>query len=253
MCSRLERAEVALCRQSAYRGRGSKRTSKGASESFPSAYSDDIIETRKMNDPTADSIPLFRHDYERLKREVLRASEDVLLAAYCCSRFHFGYIVITSVRIVHVAFGTERRGRFGSDWGRGRIKIDGEVAIETRLIPKSSLTAEEYKTRQVFEMPLENLIRVERLQDVNVSLGRRKTRVVRLAFRVLRESTFDVDLFPRLLIFWDQLEGIRVYDLLVDAAKSSKTWFDQSSFGNVDIPVLAHSFSGQSIFESALG
>jgi hypothetical protein len=199
-----------------------------------------------MNDPTADRIPLFRHDYERLKREVLRASEDVLLAAYCSSRFRFGYIVITSVRIVHVTFGTERRGWLGLESGRGRVKIEGEIPIETRTIPRSILTAGELRTRQIFEMPLDNLIRVERLQDIDVPLGRHRTRVVRLALRVLRESTFDVDLFPRLLILWDQLDGTQVYDLLATAAAGNKTGFDQARLTRPGISPLPYSFTEQS-------
>jgi len=182
-----------------------------------------------MNDPAVNRIPLFRDDYERLKRETLRAREDILLAAYCCTHLRFGYIVITSERVVYVAFGAKRSGWLGFD-GNGRVRIVGEFAIETRLIPKSRLTAGEIKTRQVFEMPLGNIIRVERLRDVDVATHGRRIRVVRLALRVLRESTFDVDRFPRLLVFWDELEARRAYDLLETATTGTKSWLSTASY-----------------------
>ncbi|HEX7588491.1 MAG TPA: hypothetical protein VF478_09275, partial [Anaerolineae bacterium] len=196
----------------------------------------------KMNDPTADRIPLFRHDYEQLKRQVLRASEDILLATFCCSHLRFGYIVITSDRLVYVAFGADRPGPFGIMWSKRRVRINGQVPIETRPIPKSNLTGGELKSRQVFEMPLDHLIRVERLQDVPAGTGRQSTRVVRLALRVLRESTFDVDQFPRLLIFWDPLDGTRVYDVLVNAATSHQVWYDQTALAGAGVSELARPF-----------
>jgi hypothetical protein len=91
-------------------------------------------------------------------------------------------------------------------------------------------------------MPLDHLIRVERLQDVNTAIDRQSTRVVRLALRVLRESTFDVDQFPRLLIFWDPLDGTRVYDVLVNAATRHKTQFDQTTLAGVGISELTRPF-----------
>ena len=197
---------------------------------------------KTMNDPTSDRIPLFRHDYEVLKRQVLRASDDVLLAAYCSSHLRFGYLVVTSDRLVYVAFGDDRPRFFGFDLGKRRVKINGEMTIETRLIPKSNLTAGEIKSRQVFEMPLGHLIRVERLQDVSMAVDRHRTRVVRLALRVLRESTFDVDQFPRLLIFWNPLDGTQVYDGLLDASTNHKVWFEQSPLAGIEVPELTRPF-----------
>jgi hypothetical protein len=63
-------------------------------------------------------------------------------------------------------------------------------------------------------MPLDNIIRVERLQDVKLSAHGQPTRGVQLAIRVLKESTFDVDLFPRLLVFWEPKDGVRAHELL---------------------------------------
>ena len=205
-----------------------------------------------MNDPTSDRIPLFRHDYERLKSQVLRASEDILFAANCCSHRRFGYIVITSDRLVYVAFGADRPGLLGIHWGTRRVKINGEMSIETRLIPKSNLTAGEEKSRQVLSMRLDHLIRVERLQDVTAPTGRQSTRVVRLALRVLRESTFDVDLFPRLLIFWDPQDGTRVYDVLMNAATSHKVGFDQTSLAGITVDELARPFVRRPVLASTL-
>lgn len=167
-----------------------------------------------MNDPTADCVPLFRADYERLKREVLRASEDISLAAYCSSHLRFGYTVITTARLVYVAFGTDQPSFLGLSWGRRRTRRVGVIGIEMRPIPKSKLSARVLRTRQIFEMPLDNIIRVERLQDVEVTAHGQQTRGVQLAIRVLKESTFDVDLFPRLLVFWDPKDGVRAHELL---------------------------------------
>lgn len=205
-----------------------------------------------MNDPTADRIPLFRHDYERLKREVLRASEDVFLAAYCGSHLRFGYIVITSVRLVYVAFGTNRPGLPGLSWGKRKTKIVGDIEIETRPIPKSNLSARELATRQIFEMPLDNIIRAERLQDVDVSAQGQKKRIVRLAIRVLRESTFDVDLFPRLLIFWDPEDGVQAHDILVTGTARGKISFKQPALVNAENTSLPNCFARQSETGSTL-
>jgi len=204
-----------------------------------------------MNDPTANRIPAFRHDYEGLKRQVLRASEDILLAANCCSHLRFGYIVITSDRLVYVTFDADQPGRFGFSRGISSVKINGVAAIETRLVPTSRLTAGEEKSRRVFEMRLDHLIRVERLQDVVVAAGGQMKRVVRLALRVLRESTFDVDLFPRLLIFWDPLDGARVYDALANAETSHKLWFDKTAPAGIEIAELARPYAQRPALESS--
>lgn len=174
---------------------------------------------------------------------MLRASEDILLAANCCSNHCFGYIVITSDRLVYITFDADQPGLFGIRWGRRSIKINGVTAIETRPVPKSKLTAGEEKSRRVIEMPLDHLIRVERMQDVVVAKRGQGTRVVRLALRVLRESTFDVDQFPRRLIFWDPLDGARVYDVLANAAMSHRAWSDKTALAGIEIADLAHAYA----------
>ncbi len=142
-----------------------------------------------MNETIGDRIPLFREDYERLKSEHLWTREHVLFASNCSFIWRFGYIVITSERLIRVTFGVER-GFFSSS--REKVEVYPKSAnpqlriVETYPPPDSALTTSELKTRWVGETPLNTIIKVQR-EEREVSVRRERTKLTLVMEWILGE------------------------------------------------------------------
>lgn len=184
-----------------------------------------------MSDPFADKIPFFREDFERVKRELIRTHESILFIAQCSFPRSFGYIALTSERLIGVAFQNYDTGFLAP-----RRDQVGFGRYDPTSLPNSPLTSEGIKTRRVFEVPLRNVLNVTR-DDVDATIYSRKTTVVRLRLTILGESPYKESPSQN-LFFFDMQDGKTAYDFLGTAGtQGSGSGFQQSSSGT-DIPVL---------------
>lgn len=193
-----------------------------------------------MEDPFAAKIPLFAEDYQKLKSELLWKHETIHFVGNCSFIARFGYIVITSERVICVCFGSTTPGLFSHFGGRARVKIKVDVHIaEIRYTPNPPLTKDELNTRRVFEVPLVNITWLDKQKEYEVSIENQKLRVLPIRLKgIAIGGELWPPVFPELFFFFDSEDGKRAYELLGIASTRGRIPISHSSAEKKDVPEL---------------
>jgi hypothetical protein len=178
-----------------------------------------------LHDPIADRIPFFRQDYDRVKKEHLWANENVLFASYCSGLDSFGYVTITTDRLIHVLFAAEK-GFFASQ--RDKCKAENWQASFYN-IPTSPLTPKELAGRYVEEIPLNTILSVQRCEMKEHLNGRP---LIQVNLSMLAQK------YPHNLFFYDLQDSKKVHELLGTYATRREFSTNQPTSGASDIPSL---------------
>ncbi len=195
-----------------------------------------------MNDPIADCIPFFRQDYDALKRDRLWARENVLFASYCSGINSFGCVIITTDRLIHVLFAAEK-GFFAPP--REKCKSKNWQNAFFYNVPASSLTPKELAGKYVEEIPLTNILSVQR-GEMKERLNGRPLIAVSLSLLTGKPSyverrplnapsIFEQDYYY--IYFFDLQDARKVHDMLGAIATRRHVSVNPSPSGK-DIPLL---------------
>ncbi len=200
-----------------------------------------------MEETFAAKIPFFAEDFQRLRKENIWTHESIRYVANCNYIGRFGYIVITSDRVICVCFGSTstRFSLLPLDWGnyftgRSLVKIPVDPYImEIRYTPHPPFTKEELDARHVYEVPLINISGVEKHKDSEVSIEGRKFQVLPLELKGIGiGGEFWPPVLPKMLFFFDPDDGKRAYELLGAAATRGRIPLSPPPSQKTDIPEL---------------
>lgn len=162
--------------------------------------------------------PIFHTEYEWLKNTHLQPNELVFAAADCSEAAEggreFGFVVVSSYRILRVIYETRNRAK-------KRIYKIGSIFDEPGTLKRescwfdlsSSLSGVELQCRNVKEIQLKNIIRVER-SDHTVKNAGQYLKLIELTI-VLEERTWGY-----LRVMFSAERGQMFYDLIQTAVQN---------------------------------
>ncbi len=159
----------------------------------------------------------YQDDFQQLTKSVIQLNENIIWAGNTTHlvndyrSFGFGYLLVTSYRIIHVSYIVER-GVLGLGIGRETIRVEDKDYKNALDIPHRTLTAEELRSRSVSEVALQSISQVHR-RDVKARTGQEKI-LVELNVSVSNGSLG----YP--MLFYSFQDGQGVYDLLQNSIRN---------------------------------